>query len=188
MKKIPRIGLLFGLAVVFILVIPAVIFIICVLFDIPVRAPALEKHCLELEFKNAPEGTDRVMLIINGGGPEPVDNHVIDRTVLYFAEMTPEEYQERYGLFRAAYVDEDGNILGVTDYARYSYGSSKPRVLIADGGGLTFCTGAPADWQLTVLYIAIAAELLTGMALLVIVSMAIAEAAVEKLSERKVVR
>lgn len=189
--KIPRITLFFGTAIAFILVIPAVIFIICVLFDIPMRAPAFEKRCFALDFKNAPEGTARVELLDGNDllkdvyeewQTEPCEEY---SAMVFFAVTTPEEYQELHGRFRAAYVGEDGNILGVTAPARYSYGSSKARVMTADGDRLTFCTGAPADWQMTVLYVAIAAEFLAGLVFLVFASVSIAGAAVEKLARRR---
>lgn len=45
---------------------------------------------------------------------------------------------DRYGGFRAAYVDENGNVLGVTEPAVRVYDAALPAALIADGNTLTF--------------------------------------------------
>lgn len=191
MRKIPRIDLLFKTAIAFILVIPALIFIICVLFDIPAKPRAYDTRSFALDFKNAPEGTVSVELL---DGDEllkdtyeewqsvPCEGHY---AAVSFALTTPEEYQKRHERFKIAYLDAEGNILGVTAPARFSYGGSKARVMTADGDRLTFCTGAPAEWQIVVLLAAIAAELLAGLTFMVLAAVSIAAAAAEKFAERR---
>ena len=45
---------------------------------------------------------------------------------------------DRFGGFRAAYVDENGNVLGITEPAVRVYDTILPTALIADGNTLTF--------------------------------------------------
>lgn len=43
-----------------------------------------------------------------------------------------------YGRFKCAYVDENGNVLGITGKSRKSYDMSEPYAIIADGDNVTF--------------------------------------------------
>lgn len=49
-----------------------------------------------------------------------------------------ENVWEKYGPFKAAYVDKDGNVLGVSGKARRAWSMSSPYALIADGDKLKF--------------------------------------------------
>lgn len=184
MKKIPYMGIIYILAISIILVIPATLFGLCSLFDFHLIIGEDDPMALGLFFTNAPEGTVRIEPLVRSENGEYISisaycEEIEDDWLRLSGNETPEEMQTRCGKFKAAYIDENGNVLGITDTARMKYGCSNPHGLSADGSTLTFTTGSVADWQMTLLCIAIAAELLTGMALLVIVSMAIAEAAVE---------
>lgn len=59
---------------------------------------------------------------------------------------------EIYGGFRAAYVDKDGNVLGVTEPAVRVYNNEMPTAFIADGNTLTFRVHGIPAWQSTILY------------------------------------
>ncbi|MDE6728918.1 MAG: hypothetical protein K2J80_13440 [Oscillospiraceae bacterium] len=65
-----------------------------------------------------------------------------ERTYLEFYERSDDENVDRifdrYGGFRAAYVDENGNVLGITEPAVRVYDTILPTALIADGNTLTF--------------------------------------------------
>lgn len=45
---------------------------------------------------------------------------------------------KEYGRFKCAYVDENGNVLGITGKSRKSYDMSEPYAVIADGDSVTF--------------------------------------------------
>lgn len=45
---------------------------------------------------------------------------------------------KNYGKFKCAYVDENGNVLGITDKSKKSYSMSNPYAVIADGDNVTF--------------------------------------------------
>lgn len=73
--------------------------------------------------------------------------------VLYGAEESHNinEIFEKYGGLRAAYVDESGNVLGVTDSAVRVYDNTLPSTLIADGSTLTLIVNGLPKWQSAVL-------------------------------------
>ncbi|MDE6733646.1 MAG: hypothetical protein K2J77_12340 [Oscillospiraceae bacterium] len=73
--------------------------------------------------------------------------------VFYGAEATDNinEVFERYGGLRAAYVDENGKVLGVTDRAVRVYDNTLPSTLIADGSTLTLVVNGLPAWQAAVL-------------------------------------
>lgn len=48
------------------------------------------------------------------------------------------ELYEKYGSFKAAYVDENGKVLGVTSECEAIYNAHEPYALVADGDKLTF--------------------------------------------------
>lgn len=154
MRKLPYMGMIFVLMIGVLLVIPAAIFGLCTLFDFRLRSGEIDPAHLTLSYENAPEGTVRIEPLIrldsadNGYIPTSQDSELAllndngyVSLSLHYAHCenggdwlrlpgeTPEELQKRYGAFRAAYVDESGNVLGVTKPARYSYGSSKLRGL-----------------------------------------------------------
>lgn len=77
------------------------------------------------------------------------------RTSLYLDSMYSESIDrifEKYGGFRAAYVDENGNVLGVTEPAVRVYDNVLPTAFIADGNTLTFRVHGIPAWQSTILY------------------------------------
>lgn len=57
------------------------------------------------------------------------------------------EIFEKYGGLRAAYVDESGSVLGVTDRAVRVYDNTLPGTLIADGSTLTLIVNGLPAWQ-----------------------------------------
>lgn len=61
------------------------------------------------------------------------------------------EIFEKYGAIRAAYVDKNGNVLGVTDRAVRVYDNTLPGALIADGSTLTLVVNGLPAWQAAVL-------------------------------------
>lgn len=73
--------------------------------------------------------------------------------VFYGAEASDNinEIFEKYGGLRAAYVDENGNVLGVTDRAVRVYDNTLPGTLIADGNTLTLVVNGLPKWQAAVL-------------------------------------
>lgn len=73
--------------------------------------------------------------------------------VFYGAEVSDNinEIFEKYGGLRAAYVDENGNVLGVTDRAVRVYDNTLPSTLIADGSTLTLVVNGLPAWQSAVL-------------------------------------
>lgn len=73
--------------------------------------------------------------------------------VFYGAEASDNinEIFEKYGGLRAAYVDENGNVLGVTDRAVRVYDNTLPGTLIADGSTLTLVVNGLPAWQSAVL-------------------------------------
>lgn len=64
----------------------------------------------------------------------------------------------RYGGMRAAYVDENGNVLGVTEPAKLVCDDTKPAALLADGSSLTLRVSDIPKWQNAVLNVIIIAE------------------------------
>lgn len=80
---------------------------------------------------------------------------------------------EKYGGFRAAYVDENGNVLGVTEPAVRVYGNEMSTAFIADGSSLTFRVHGIPRWQSTILYSITTAEFVLIAALLAVLLAAI---------------
>lgn len=92
------------------------------------------------------------------------------RTHLELREQAESIFDE-YGGFRAAYVDENGNVLGITEPAVRVYDNIYPAALIADGNTLTFRVHGIPKWQSAILtvitileFAAIAALLITVLA------------------------
>lgn len=75
---------------------------------------------------------------------------------------------ERYGGYRAAYVDERGNVLGITKPAVRVYDSVKPTAFIADGDELTFRVHGLPKWRAAALYTITIAEFVLIAALIVL--------------------
>lgn len=95
--------------------------------------------------------------------------------VLYGAEKSHNinEIFEKYGGLRAAYVDENGNVLGVTDSAVRVYDSTFPSTLIADGSTLTLVVNGLPKWQSAVLSALTISEFVLIAALGVLITVAI---------------
>lgn len=75
---------------------------------------------------------------------------------------------ERYGGYRAAYVDERGNVLGITKPAVRVYDSVQPTAFIADGDELTFRVHGLPKWRAATLYAITIAEFVLIAALIVL--------------------
>lgn len=190
MKNIPYMGIIFILAISIILVIPAALFGLCSLFDIRLVSGENDPMSLGLSFTNAPEGTVRIEPLVRSENGEYVSisaycEELEDDWLRLSGNETPEEMQTRRGRFKAAYIDENGNVLGITDTARMKYGCSKPRELSADGGTLTFTTGSFADWQISVLIIVFLLEPTAIFSLVVMIILTAINSVSEKMTERK---
>lgn len=190
MKNIPYMGIIFILAISIILVIPAALFGLCSLFDFHLMSGENDPMGLGLSFTNAPEGTVRIEPLVRSENGEYVSvsaycEEIEDDWLRLSGNETPEEMQTRRGRFKAAYIDENGNVLGITETARMKYGCSKPRGLSADGGTLTFTTGSVADWQISVLLIVFLLEQTAIFSLVVMIILAAINSVSEKMTERK---
>ena len=186
MRNIPYTGIVFILAVSIILVIPAALFGLCTLFDFRLMHGEYDPMSLALSFENAPEGTVKIEPLIRSESGEYVsafiEEYKDDR--VSFTEP-PAELQKRYGAFKAAYVDENGNVLGVTEAARLRYGNSTAPRLSANGGKLEYFTGDIADWQTAVLLAVFLLEPLAVMSLIVIIVLAAINSVCRSAAERK---
>ncbi len=80
---------------------------------------------------------------------------------------------EHFGGFRAAYVDEYGNVLGVTEPAVLVYDDTKNTAFIADGSSLTLRVWGVPKWQNVILNVLIIAELCVFGALIAAVTIAL---------------
>ena len=92
---------------------------------------------------------------------------------------------ERYGDFKAAYVDKDGNVLGVTETFKKTYDSGKSYFITVDGDTLTFSLSerSPLDTAIIFTFI-FGCPLLTVLIPIIIAAMLIVMA-VRKLRERR---
>ncbi|MCM1166908.1 MAG: hypothetical protein NC299_05895 [Lachnospiraceae bacterium] len=89
---------------------------------------------------------------------------------LYTADhILTTELIKRYGAFKAAYVDENENVLGVTDTARIKSGNAHTPQLAANGNRLTYHTGEMSGFQCAILLILPIVELLAVSALAVLI-------------------
>ncbi len=172
------------------MVVPAAIFGLCSLFDFKPMSGENNPMALGLSFKNAPEGTVRIEPLVKSENGEYVSisaycEELGDTYMRLSRDETPEELQKRLGAFKAAYIDENGNVLGITETARMKYGDSNPRELSADGNALTFTTGSIADWQMAVILIAFLLEPLAVFILIVMIILAIINSVSEKITESK---
>lgn len=92
------------------------------------------------------------------------------RTYLVLNERSDRIF-DKYGGFRAAYVDENGNVLGITEPAVRVYDNIHPAALIANGNTLTFRVHGIPKWQSAILtaitiaeFAVIAALIITALA------------------------
>lgn len=90
--------------------------------------------------------------------------------VFYGAEASDNinEIFEKYGGLRAAYVNENGNVIGVTDRAVRVYDNALPSALIADGNTLTLVVNGLPAWRAAVLSAITTAEFVLIAALFVL--------------------
>ena len=186
MRNIPYTGIILILAVSIILVIPAALFGLCTLFDFRLMHGEYDPMSLALSFENAPEGTVGIEPLVRSESGEYtaafIEEYGDDR--VSFTEPTA-ELLKRYGAFKAAYIDENGNVLGVTEAARTRYGNSTAPLLAANGDTLEYFTGEIADWQMAVLLIAFLLEPLAVAALIVMIVLAVINSVCEAAAERK---
>lgn len=100
-----------------------------------------------------------------------------DKMFLEFLSWTNENridrIYERCGGFRAAYVDENGNVLGVTEPAVLVYDDTKNTAFLADGSSLTLRVWGVPKWQNVILNVLIIAELCVFGALIAAVTIAL---------------
>lgn len=83
----------------------------------------------------------------------------------------------RCGRFKVAYVDKNGNILGVTDKSKKKYDSHKNYSLAANGNALTFTVSRLSPLRTVLLYTyVIGSPLLTVMIPLIMVAITIVKA------------
>lgn len=186
MRNIPYTGIIFILAVSIILVIPAAVFWLCALFDFRLMHGEYDPMSFALSFENAPEGTVKIEPLVRSESGEYTAAFVEEygENRVSFTEP-PEELLKRYGAFKAAYVDENGNVLGVTEAARMRYGNSTAPRLSANGDKLEYFTGDIADWQAAVLLVVFLLEPLAVAALIVMVVLAVINSAREAAAERR---
>lgn len=78
-------------------------------------------------------------MTISGNDKEGYFDRVKQKLELY-AGTAPDltDIHKKYGDLKAAYVDQNGKVLGVTDSFEVMYDKSEPYALVADGGKLTF--------------------------------------------------
>ncbi|MDE6732515.1 MAG: hypothetical protein K2J77_06530 [Oscillospiraceae bacterium] len=83
----------------------------------------------------------------------------------YGSEITT--IKKRYGSFKAAYVDENGNVLGITKASRTRYNPKKPSSFSADGDTLIFTKWDGSPLQYFLIYALSLGEQLAIIALIV---------------------
>lgn len=213
-KKIPYIKPMIILAVCVVLVIPALFNGLFILYGAG-RTQCFPLNRFVTSYENAPERTVRIEPLIklteddeNYIIPADLDTEIArfgDNgyvSLLHhyaycvcdsgtYAIIPEDKYMiatdliEQYGAFKAAYVDESGNVLGVTKAARIHWGNNGTPRLKADGDSLAFYTGCMADWQDIILLAVFLAEPAAALALVVFIVLAIVTA-VKRKRERSV--
>lgn len=186
MRNIPYLGLFFILAISIILVIPAAIFGVCTLFDYNPVYGEYDPVLFELSFENAPEGAVGIEPLIRSDDGKYAAVVVEERGENWVRlNESPEELQKRCGAFKAAYVDENGNVLGVTGAARMRYGVSEAPRLAANSDKLEYFTGSVTGWQSVVLITVFSLEPLAIAALIAVIVLAVINSVCEAASERR---
>lgn len=84
-----------------------------------------------------------------------------------------DRFSERWGGFRAAYVDENGNVLGVTEPAELVYDDTKNTAFLADGSSLTLRVWGIPKRREVILNVLIIAEPCVFAALIAVVIIAL---------------
>lgn len=77
------------------------------------------------------------------------------------------DINERFGKFKAAYVDSSGNLLKITDASRTRFDPKKPSGFILNGDSLTFTKHSMSPLQYVLLTVSLFGELLALIALIV---------------------
>lgn len=201
-KKIPFIKPIVILAVCVVLVIPALFNGLFILYGAGTIQCFFPLSQFMTSYENAPERTVRIEPLIKLSEDDenyiPADfdteiarfrdNGYVSLLHHYaycvydsetYAIVPKDKYRivtdliERYGAFKAAYVDENGNVLGVTKAARIHWGNNGTPRLMADGDRLAFYTGCMADWQNVILLIVFLAEPAAALTLIVFIVLAI---------------
>lgn len=208
MKKIPYIKPIIILAVCVVLVLPASYFGLFVLFGAG-RTQCYPLTEFFTSYDNAPENTVGIEPLIklaeddesylptdmetkiarySDDGYVSLSHHYAycDRDGTAYEIIPKDKYMnaamlmEQYGAFKAAYVDENGNILGVTKAARIHWGRDGTPRLKANGDRLAYFTGTMADWQDAVLIVLLFSEPAAVLALAVFIVLSAVSAAKKK--------
>ncbi len=87
--------------------------------------------------------------------------------LLLSEKMTIGEITRRYGKFKAAYVDENGSVLGITETSHTRYDPKKPSSFSADGDTLIFTKWGMTPLQCILLGASLLGEPLAVSALVV---------------------
>lgn len=105
-----------------------------------------------------------VSLSVHYKSCEGFDNNAF---LLLSEKMTITDIKQRYGNFKAAYIDENGNVLGITKTARTRYDPKKPSSFSADGDTLIFTKWGMTPLQCVLLGASMLGEPLAVSALVV---------------------
>lgn len=77
------------------------------------------------------------------------------------------DINERFGKFKAAYVDNSGNVLNITKASRTRFDPKNPSGFILNGDALTFRRSSPLPLQIILLSVSLIGEPLAVIALIV---------------------
>lgn len=181
MKKLPYTIIIVGLIDI-LFFFPAIWYIIAVaVWDTGMFHT--DPSVTDLNLKNLPENTVHIGLLVKAD--DGSDDNVRlseDSCEITFSQNGSAELaggtnfsalREKYGALKAAYVDKNGNVLGVTETAEWSYNGGRRYALRADGGSLliTFPGRAPAE-ERAALFILFGIEGMVVAALIVIIALA----------------
>ncbi len=181
MKKLPYTIIIVGLIDI-LFFFPAIWYIIAVaVWDTGMFHT--DPSVTDLNLKNLPENTAHIGLLVKVD--DSSDGYVRlseDGCEITFSQNGSAELagetnfsalREKYGALKAAYVDEKGNILGVTETSEWDYNGGKHYALRADGSSLliTFPGRAPAE-EKAALIILFGIEGIVAAALIVVIALA----------------
>ncbi|MDE6727057.1 MAG: hypothetical protein K2J80_03835 [Oscillospiraceae bacterium] len=117
------------------------------------------------------------------GGVEIYDNHTRFSTTGTTEGI--DDIVGGYGGIKAAYVDENGRVLGITDAAECSYDRTEPNVLTADGSRLFYRVWGIAPQREAVLEAVAAAECISLAALAAVIVLTLISKIVKIILGRK---
>ncbi len=130
---------------------------------------------MSLHFK----GSSGVQIVKHKGSPEVrLSCDWFDRECDY------DQFQKYCKKLKAAYVDENGRVLKITNVSKTTYDPLEPPALIADGDRLTHRIWDMAPWQYVTLYVVMALEPLSFIALIVFIILAL----INRARERKAIK